>query len=130
MEPVNATGPAYNPHRNDSGRRCDKLPDRLEVEMPQFELVSREDAEARTASPGKRTQIVQEYLGYITQLQEGQSGKLEPSPGETVATVRRRLGTAVKVSGKNVVIKRTGDEIYFWIEQPAKRRRRQLKSAS
>ena len=92
--------------------------------MPRFELVSREEAQARTATPGKRTQIVQEYLSYITQLKEGQSGKLQPGPEETVATVRRRLGSAAKVSGKNVVIKRTGDEIYFWVEPAAKRRGR------
>ena len=98
--------------------------------MPEFELVSRGEAEARTASPGKRAQLVQEYVGYIGQLNESQSGKLRPGPGETVATVRRRLGTAAKVSGKTVVIKRTGDEIYFWVEQPAKRRGRRPKSAS
>ena len=98
--------------------------------MPQFELVSREEAQTRTASPGKRTQIVQEYLSYITQLKAGQSGKLEPSPGETIATVRRRLGSAAKLSGKNLVIKRTGEEIYFWVEQPTKRRGRRPKSAS
>ena len=92
--------------------------------MPQFELVSREEAQARTASPGRRAQVVQEYLDYISQLQEGQSGKLQPSQGETVATVRRRLGAAVKVSGKNVTIKRTGDEIYFWVQQTPRRRGR------
>ena len=91
--------------------------------MPQFGVVSREEAQARTASPGKRAQVVQEYLDYIGQLQEGQSGKLQPDQGETVATVRRRLGTAARVSGKDLVIKRTGDEIYFWVEQPARRRR-------
>ena len=91
--------------------------------MPQFELVSREEAQARTATPGRRSQILQEYLDYIGQLKEGQSGKLQPSQEETVATVRRRLGVAAKVSGRELVIKRTGDEVYFWVEQPARRRR-------
>ena len=44
-----------------------------------------------------------------------------PSDGETVASVRRRLGSAVKASGKNMQIKRVGAEIFFW-EEPSKPR--------
>ena len=130
MEPVNAADLAYSHNEMTRvGVVIHSLTD-WRWKMPQFELVSLEEAEARTASPGKRTQIVQEYLSYITQLKAGQAGKLQPDPGVTVATVRRRLGTAVKASGKTVVIKRTGDDIYFWVEQPAKRRGRLPKSAS
>ena len=39
--------------------------------MPRFELVSRSEAELKTAK-GKRTEIAKEYLGYIDQLREGQ----------------------------------------------------------
>ena len=91
--------------------------------MPQFQVISREEARARTATPSRRSQVIQEYVDFIGQLKEGQSGKLQPSPGETVATVRRRLGSAAKVSGRDLVIKRTGDEIYFWIGQPTRKRR-------
>ena len=38
-----------------------------------------------------------------------------------MATVRRRLGAAIKATGKNVQIKRVGADIYFW-EEPVKRR--------
>jgi hypothetical protein len=48
------------------------------------------------SATGKRAQIVAEYLGYIDNLREGQAGKLEATDGETVATVRRRLGEAAR----------------------------------
>lgn len=98
--------------------------------MPEFAVVSKEQAQARTAAPGRRSQILQEYLDFIGQLKEGQAGKVQPSQGETVATARRRLGAAAKVSGRALVIKRTGEEIYFWVDQPARKRRGQPPSVS
>ena len=44
--------------------------------------------------------------------------------GETIATLRRRLGTAARQSERNVTIRRTGDEIYFWAAATRRRRRR------
>ena len=49
-----------------------------------------------------------------------QAGRITLSPGETMATVRRRLGSAKKATGKNVQIRRVGGDIYFW-EEPVKR---------
>ena len=92
--------------------------------MPTFDQVSLQEAMLKTAN-GKTAQITQEYLGYIEQLPEGQAGRLQPGEGETVATVRRRLGVAAKLSGKDITIKRQGDEVYFWV-QPNPRLRRQL----
>ena len=57
----------------------------------------------------------------IEQLGRDEAGKLTPSDGETIATVRRRLGSAVKASGKSIQIKRAGAEIYFWEEPPKPR---------
>ena len=49
--------------------------------MPRFELVSRSEAELKTAK-GKRAEIAKEYLGYIDQLREGQAGCLQPAERE------------------------------------------------
>ena len=69
--------------------------------MPTFDQVPLQEAMLKTAT-GKTAQITQEYLGYIEQLPEGQAGRLQPGEGESVATVRRRLGVAAKSSGKDV----------------------------
>jgi hypothetical protein len=90
--------------------------------MPKFDLVPMSEAEAKSTT-GKRAELVQEYMGYLNQLQEGQAGRLRASEGETPAAVRRRLGTAAKLAGKDLVIRRTGEDIYFWV-QPGGRRRR------
>ena len=93
--------------------------------MPTFDQVPLQEAMLKTAT-GKTAQITQEYLGYIEQLPEDQAGRLQPDEGESVATVRRRLGVAAKLSGKDIIIKRQGNEVYFW-EQPFPRLRRQLR---
>ena len=33
-----------------------------------------------------------------------------------MTTVRRRLGVAAKLSGKDITIKRQGNEVYFWVQ--------------
>ena len=88
--------------------------------MPEFELVSRQEATARSDT-GKRSQIIQEYVEHVQLLGPDQAGRITLSPGDTMATVRRRLGAAIKATGKNVQIKRVGADIYFW-EEPVKRR--------
>jgi len=93
--------------------------------MPTFYQVPLQEAMLKTAT-GKTAQITKEYLGYIEQLTEGQAGRLQPGEGETVATVRRRLGVAAKLSGKDITIKRQGNDVYFWV-QANPRLRRQLK---
>ncbi len=93
--------------------------------MPTFDQVPLQEALLKTAT-GKTAQITKEYLGYIEQLTEGQAGKLQPGEGESMATVRRRLGVAAKLSGKDIVIKRQGNEVYFWLE-PYPRLREQIR---
>ncbi len=93
--------------------------------MPTFDQVPLQEAMLKTAT-GKTAQIAQEYLGYIEQITEGQAGKLQPGEGESVATVRRRLGVAAKLSGQDIIIKRQGNEVYFWAE-PYPRLRRQIR---
>ena len=91
--------------------------------MPQFDLVSLQEAMMKSAT-GKRAQITREYLGYIEQLKEGQAGRLKVAEGETIGAIRRRLGVAAKLAGKNLTIKRVEDEVYFWVEEGAAPKRR------
>ena len=97
--------------------------------MPTFDQVPLQEAMLKTAT-GKTAQITQEYLGYIEQLTEGQAGRLQPGEGESVATVRRRLGVAAKLSAKDITIKRQGNEVYFWVQQEPRPRRQRRESQS
>ncbi len=92
--------------------------------MPTFELVPIEEAMRKTATLGKRGELLMGYMKYVDELEEGQAGRLQATPGETVGAVRRRLGAAAKLAGKDIVIKRTKDEVYFWVEQRKTGRRR------
>ncbi len=97
--------------------------------MPTFDQMPLQEAMLKTAT-GKTAQINQEYLGYISELPEGRAGRLQPGEGESVATVRRRLGVAAKLSGKDITIKRQGNEVYIWVEQEPKPRRQRRGSQS
>ena len=100
--------------------------------MPKLDIVPIEEARVKSASRGKRAQILQEYLGYIDQLESGQAGRLVASAGETTATVRRRLGDAARAAGHKLTIRRAGDEVYFWAEgrRAGNGRRRRGRGAS
>ncbi len=91
--------------------------------MPKLELLPLKDARLKSAT-GKRAQIMREYLGYIEQLKAGQAGKLQATAGESANAIRRRLGAASRLAEKNLVIKRSGDEVYFWVEASRRRRAR------
>ena len=98
--------------------------------MPQFETLSMEEAKRRTA-PARRAKIREEYLRFIEALKPGTAGRLEPGEGETVSAVRRRLGLAAKAGGHFLVVKRNGNQVYFWpqgLERPNYRRRRAMKA--
>ena len=90
--------------------------------MPHFALVSVDEAALKTAT-GKRAQIAKEYLGYVEQLGPGHAGRLSPAEGETIGAIRRRLGVAAKLAGKELIIKRADDGIYFWVPRPGESRR-------
>ena len=86
--------------------------------MPSFKLVPKEETMVKLAT-GRRAQVAKEYLDYIGQLRKGRAGRLQAGEGETIAAVRRRLGAAAKFAGKKLVIKRAGDELYFWAQSRA-----------
>ena len=79
--------------------------------MPQFESVSLQEALAKTARPSKRTEVIQEYVAYISQLRSGKAGRIRAGDGETIGAIRRRLGEAAKLSAAELVVRRVGDEI-------------------
>ena len=96
--------------------------------MPTFEVVSMEEAAPKAAS-SQRAQMTSEYVSYIAQVGKGQAGKLTPAEGEARAAVRRRLGIAAKASGTNLLIKRAGDTIYFWVTGRRRGRRPKVEQA-
>ena len=81
--------------------------------MPKFEVVALSDAVFDTAT-GKRSETLKEYVDYIQSVGKGQAGVLSPEEGDKTTTIRRRLGAAAKQAGKKLIVKRKGQEIYFW----------------
>jgi hypothetical protein len=81
----------------------------------------------RTMS-GRLGTYMNEYADYIQQLPKGQAGRLRCVAGENPLTIRRRLSVAAKALAASLIIKRSGEDIYFWREgreeeQPRRRRR-------
>ena len=91
--------------------------------MPTFALLTIPEAQARSAT-GKRAQLLQEYMDYLQRVPAGQAGQLRAGTGETTNAVRRRLGKAAKATGLKLVMRRSNDTVYFWVERGNGRRRR------
>jgi hypothetical protein len=83
--------------------------------MPDFEIVSLHEAQFRTISR-RQGKFLNQYADYIHQLSSGQAGKLSPVGKEKPATIRRRLQAAATALGTKLIIKRSGENIYFWSE--------------
>jgi hypothetical protein len=95
--------------------------------MPEFTTMSMTEATMQTSS-GRQKRYLYEYIDYITRLPQGQAGKLRVGEEETSTTIRRRLGAAAKTLGIPLIIKRSGNDVYFWREnggeeQPSIKRR-------
>jgi hypothetical protein len=83
--------------------------------MPEFTTVPVQEAQLRTI-PGRQGTFINEYADYIQQLPQGQAGKLSIGEGEKHNVIRRRLVTAAKAMHINLIIKRAGNDLYFWRE--------------
>ena len=92
--------------------------------MPEFTTISIEEAR-RVTGGAKRQQELAAYIDSVTGLPSGTAGKVTPSEGETLAMVRRRLGDAVRASGRDFEIRRTDDAVYFWASGTRRRGRPQ-----
>jgi hypothetical protein len=86
--------------------------------MPEFETLSLKEAQFMTL-PGRRSKFMNEYASYILKLPYGQAGKLVLLENEKPATVRRRLAQAAQALDTKLIIKRSGDTLYFWKEKGA-----------
>ena len=84
--------------------------------MPEFDLLPLGEAIDKYVSDTHSASVA-EYLGYINSLRPGQAGRLQLREGEKIGQVRMQLGTAARLAGKNVVIRRAGDEIIFWTNE-------------
>jgi hypothetical protein len=58
-----------------------------------------------------------EYVDYIQQLPQGQAGRLRIGEDEKHTTIRRRLTVAAKAMHISLIIKRSGNDVYFWQEE-------------
>jgi hypothetical protein len=83
--------------------------------MPEFTTVSVTEAQLRTLS-GRQKTFMTEYADYLHQLPTGQAGKLRIGESEKHLTVRRRLGVTAKAMNIPLIIKRSGNDVYFWRE--------------
>jgi len=83
--------------------------------MPEFTTVSVQEAQLRTI-PGRQGQFINQYAEYIQQLPHGQAGKLSVGEDEKHTAIRRRLATTAKAMHINLIIKRSGNDLYFWRE--------------
>ena len=82
--------------------------------MPKFNTISLAEAKRKTM-PSARAKIIAEYIGYIEQTErEGSAGVIESSAGENPRTLRRRLGDAMRQTGKSLEIRKDGDKLIFW----------------
>ena len=98
--------------------------------MVKFEVMSQTKAEMDSAT-GKRAEVMVEYLGYLNQLKDGEAGMLTVSGAdESPTALRRRIGKAAEAAGKEIVIRRKGDAIYFWLGSGVRRRGRARKDAA
>ena len=86
--------------------------------MPELTTISVQEAQMRTI-PGRQGAFMNEYANYIQQLPTGQAGKLRIGDEEKHPTVRRRLVSAARALGINLIIKRSGNDLYFWKENGA-----------
>jgi hypothetical protein len=83
--------------------------------MPEFTTVPVQEAQIRTI-PGRQGLFMNEYIDYIQQLPRGQAGRLRGGEHENPLTIRRRLISAAKALGIHIIIKRSGNDLYFWRE--------------
>jgi hypothetical protein len=95
--------------------------------MPEFTTVSVQEAQIRTI-PGRQGKFINEYTDYIQQLPKGQAGRLRGEESENPMTIRRRLATAAKAMNIPLIIKRSGNDLYFWRQDGGEQQPRRKQS--
>ena len=100
--------------------------------MATFELVTMNDAQLELTLTGRRGAIIRKYIEYLDSRQSDQAGKLTADAEETTAAIRRRLAAAAQLTGRDIVITRQDNVVYFWEKGDGpepKRRGRKPKSS-
>jgi hypothetical protein len=95
--------------------------------MPEFTTVSVQEAQLRTI-PGRQGRFINEYADYIQKVPQGQAGKLRIGQEEKHPTVRRRLVTAAQAMNIPLIIKRSGNVLYFWRQDGGEQQPRRKQS--
>jgi hypothetical protein len=94
--------------------------------MPEFAIVPIREAQASIIA-GRQGKFMQEYIRYIRQISQGKAGKLHLGEQENPVTIRRRFASAAQAIDIKLIIKRSGQDVYFWkesgeAEQPRSKR--------
>jgi len=92
--------------------------------MPTFQMIPIEEAQLKTATG--RAKVTLEYLNFIRQLRPGQAGRLEATPDESAAAIKRRLNSAANLASINIVSKLDGEAVYFWLAPRGRGRPRKV----
>jgi hypothetical protein len=98
-----------------------------EKTMPEFTTISVQEAQIRT-TPGRQGKFINEYADYIQHLPQGKAGKLTIGEDEKHTIVRRRLATAAKAMNITLIIKRSGNDLYFWRQDGGEQQPRRKQS--
>jgi predicted nucleic acid-binding protein len=85
--------------------------DHTEGTMPEFERVSLQEAKGQG-------EYISEYVAYIEQVPIGEAGLLRLSEYENPSITSQRLVFAAKALDITLGIKRSGQNLYFWLESP------------
>ena len=96
--------------------------------MPEFSILSVQEAMLRLGPPTRIKPFMDKYIGYINQLRPGQAGVLTLTGDEKISTIRNWLTRIAKEVGIALIIKRGGEQLFFWREQDeaVQQRRRRL----
>ena len=77
----------------------------------------------RPTGGGNREKDLAAYLESVNSLSADTAGRVVPAEGETLTMVRRRLGDAARMSGRDIEIKRTENAVYYWLKEGRRRGR-------
>ncbi len=92
--------------------------------MPRFEKLSRSEVQ-RIQSPGGRPELA-EYVAFLKRLAPGDWARVIKAPRESVRAVKRRLGAASRLLGKQLRYHEAGKktELLFSVDRAGAGRRR------
>jgi hypothetical protein len=91
--------------------------------MPRFETVPMEELKLATAISERKRKSLEAYMGYVDQLTPDTGGRLICDPSEKITTVRNDLKQAAGLRGKDIVVRRSGNVLAFYLSGKRRGRR-------